>query len=117
MKLIIALIKETHLEKVHEHLVEADIIRLTTSRASGHGRQEKIEIYRGRKYVPNLQPKIRLEIAVNDEFVKTTCDAISNAVKSFDDNSSEGAGEGKIFILPLEDCIRIRTGETGGKAV
>lgn len=114
MKLITAIIRESQLDQVRESLMEADITRITVGRVSGHGQQIKEEIYRGRKVVPNLTPKIRLEIAVNDEFVDLTCQAIIKAAKS------EGVGkvgDGKIFILPLEECIRIRTEERGGQAI
>ena len=117
MKLIITIIKETNLDRVRNSLIEAGIERLTVTRVSGHGRQKKIEIFRGRKYTPSLLPKIRLEIAVNDNFVSTACEAISQAVKSESKNAPPGIGEGKIFIISIEDCIRIRTGEKGSKAI
>ena len=94
--------------------MEAGITRITVSRVSGHGQQIKEEIYRGRVVVPNLTPRIRMEIAVNDDFVDTTCQAIIQAAKS------EGigkVGDGKIFIMPLEECIRIRTEERGSLAI
>ena len=94
--------------------MEAGITRITVSRVSGHGQQIKEEIYRGRVVVPNLTPKIRLEIAVNNEFVDTTGDAIINAAKS---DGVGQVGDGKIFIIPLEECIRIRTEERGGTAI
>lgn len=117
MKLIVAIIKETHLDKVRAALIEAGVERLTVTRVSGHGRQKKIEIFRGRKYTPDLLPKMRLEIGVNDDFVAIACEAIAQAVKSESQKGAKGAGEGKIFILPIEDCIRIRTGEQGTKAI
>ncbi len=114
MKLIIAIIHESQLDQVREALVEAGIGRITVSRVSGHGKQRKEEIYRGKKVIPNLNPKIRIEIAVNDEFVDTTISAIMKSAK----RSEEGeVGDGKIFVLPLEECIRIRTGERGGSAI
>ncbi len=115
MKLITAIIRESQLDQVRETLMEAEITRITVGRVSGHGQQIKEEIYRGRTVVPNLTPKIRLEIAVNDEFVDTTCKAIIDGAKS---NGGVGkVGDGKIFITALEDCIRIRTGERGGNAI
>ena len=113
MKLITAIIQPDRLDHVREALIQADTTRITVSRVTGHGRQEDIEIYRGQKIAPNLIPKIRLDIAVNNEFVDITVDTIINA-------ASHGAGEigdGKIFISPLEECIRIRTRERGGKAI
>ena len=113
MKLITAIIRESQLDQVREALIEVDITRITVSRVSGHGQHIREEIYRGRKVVPNLTPKIRLEIAVNDDFVDTTCKTIIEAAKT----NGGTLGDGKIFITQLEDCIRIRTEERGGKAI
>jgi nitrogen regulatory protein P-II 1 len=114
MKLITAIIRENMLDQVRETLIEAEITRITVSRVSGHGQQVSEEIYRGEKVIPNLIPKIRLEIAVNDSFVDVTVDAIIRAART---NGKGELGDGKIFITPLEECIRIRTGERGGKAI
>jgi nitrogen regulatory protein P-II 1 len=114
MKLITAIIRENQLDKVREALIEAEITRITVSRVSGHGRQEGEEIYRGKKIVPNLIPKMRLEIAVNDQLVDITCKTIIKAAKSAGGGK---IGDGKIFITPLEECIRIRTEERGGMAI
>jgi len=114
MKLITAIIQENKLDEVREALIEAEITRITVTRASGHGRQEGEEIYRGQKVVPHLLPKIKIDIAVNDEFVDITVNAIINAARSDDGGA---LGDGKIFIMPLEECIRIRTEEKGGKAI
>ena len=115
MKLITAIIREVQLDKVREALIDAEITRITVSRVSGHGRQRVEEMYRGQSIIPNLIPKVRIEIAVNDDFVNLTIDTI---LKSARTNGSEGVvGDGKIFILPLEDCIRIRTGERGRTAI
>ena len=113
MKLITAIIQEDKLDTVREALIQADITRISVSRISGHGRQEDIDIYRGRKVVPNLIPKIRIEIAVNDDFVDL---AISTIVESARHGSGE-VGDGKIFVTPLEQCVRIRTNERGGTAI
>ncbi len=113
MKLITAIIQPDRLDHVREALIQADITRITVSRVTGHGRQEDIEFYRGQKIAPNLIPKIRLDIAVNDEFVDITVDTI---IKSATHDSGE-IGDGKIFITSLEECIRIRTRERGGKAI
>ncbi len=72
MKLITAIIRESNLDQVREALIDAEITRITVSRVSGHGQQQGEEYYRGEKVIPNLIPRIRLEIAVNDEFVKIT---------------------------------------------
>jgi len=114
MKLITAIIREKKLDQVREALIEAEITRITVSRVSGHGQQLREEIYRGAKVIPNLIPKVRLDIAVNDAFVDITVETI---IKSARTNSKGDVGDGKIFITPLEDCIRIRTGEHGGKAI
>jgi nitrogen regulatory protein P-II 1 len=114
MKLITAIIRENKLDQVREALIEAEITRLTVSRVSGHGQQIREEVYRGNVVVPNLIPKIRLEIAVNDEFVDITVNTIIKAART---NTTGEVGDGKIFITPLEDCIRIRTGERGGAAI
>jgi len=115
MKLITAIIREVQLDKVREALIEADIKRITVSRVSGHGQQRIEEMYRGQIIVPDLIPKIKIEIAVNEAFVDITVDAILRSAKT---NGIEGnVGDGKIFITPLEECIRIRTGERGGTAI
>ena len=82
MKLITAIIRETKLDQVREALIQNEIERITVSRVSGHGRQRGEEIYRGRKVVPNLIPKIKLEIAVNEAFVDITVNTIIEAAKS-----------------------------------
>ena len=114
MKLITAIIREVKLEEVREALIQAEITRITVSRVSGHGQQVREEIYRGQRVIPNLIPKVRLDIAVNHEFVDITVDTI---IKSARTNDKGELGDGKIFITPLEECIRIRTGERGGKAI
>lgn len=113
MKLIIAIIQPDKLDEVHQALIAAEIFRITVSRVTGHGQQEDPELYRGEEVVPGLIPKVRLEIAVNEAFVDPTVNAILGAAKH-----GEGAiGDGKILILPLEEVIRIRTGERGGSAI
>jgi nitrogen regulatory protein P-II 1 len=113
MKLITAIIQPDKLDQVREALIAAEITRITVSRVAGHGRGMEADLYRGQQVVPNLIPKIRLEIACNDAFVKITCDAIINAARG----DGGTIGDGKIFITSLEECIRIRTGETGGQAI
>ncbi len=112
MKLIIAIIQPYKLEEVKEELYKADINLITVSEVLGHGRQMGVtEIYRGAKETGNLLRKIRLEIAVNDNFVQPTINAIVKGAKTGE------TGDGKIFVLPLEDCVRIRTGEKGPVAI
>jgi nitrogen regulatory protein P-II 1 len=113
MKLVTAIIQPDKLEVVHQALMEAEIQRITVSRVTGHGRQVEEELYRGCTVSPNLIPKVRLEIACNDEFVDIACKAILEAAKH-----GEGAvGDGKIFVTNLEECIRIRTEERGREAI
>ena len=114
MKLITAIIREASLDQVREALIEADIKRITVSRVSGHGQQRIEEMYRGQVIIPDLIPKVKIEIAVNNEFVDITVDTILNSARS---NGTGNVGDGKIFISPLEECIRIRTGERGGSAI
>ena len=84
------------------------------ARVDGHGRQEKTEIYRGQTVAPNLIPKVEIKIAVNDDFVETAIQAILQSAKHGDEGC---VGDGKIFVSPLEECIRIRTGERGNAAI
>ena len=112
MKLIIAIIQPDKLEEVKEQLYKQEVNLITASEVLGHGRQKGVtEIYRGRKETGNLLRKIRLEIAVNENFVEPTVNAIIRGAKTGE------IGDGKIFILDLPQCIRIRTGETGGVAI
>ena len=112
MKLIIAIIQPHRLDDVKEELYKADVNLITVSEVLGHGRQKGIaEVYRGFKETGNLLRKIRLEIAVNDTFVEATVKAITKGARTGE------TGDGKIFILPLEQCHRIRTGETGSVAI
>ncbi|OGX15338.1 MAG: transcriptional regulator [Omnitrophica WOR_2 bacterium RBG_13_41_10] len=112
MKLIIAIIQPDKLEEVKEELYKQEVNLITASEVLGHGRQKGVtEIYRGTKETGNLLRKIRLEIAVNENFVEPTINAIIKGAKTGD------IGDGKIFVLDLPQCIRIRTGETGGVAI
>ena len=114
MKLITAIIRENKLDEVREALIKAEITRITVSRVSGHGQQIREEIYRTQSSTANLTPKIRLEIAVNQDFVDITVDTIIKAART---NEKGELGDGKIFITPLEECIRIRTGDRGSEAI
>jgi nitrogen regulatory protein P-II 1 len=112
MKLIIALIQPHKLEDVKKALFEADIHKMTVSTALGCGQQKGyVESYRGVISEINLLKKTRLEIAVNEEYVKPTIDAIIKGART------GNIGDGKIFVLDLPECIRIRTGEEGKKAI
>ena len=114
MKLITAIIQPDKLDEVREALMAADVSRITVSRVTGHGRQEDMEIYRGQEVIPDLIPKVRIEIAVNDDFVEPTVTAILSTAKHGDGGA---IGDGKIFVTPLDECIRIRTEERGGDAI
>jgi len=112
MKLIIAIIQPDKLEEVKEELYKEEVNLITVSEVLGHGRQKGVtEIYRGAKETGNLLRKMRLEIAVNENFVEPTIKAIIKGAKTGE------IGDGKIFVLDLPQCIRIRTGETGGVAI
>jgi nitrogen regulatory protein P-II 1 len=113
MKLITAIIQPDKLDAVREALITAEITRITVSRVTGHGQYTDEDLYRGQKVVPNLIPKVRLDIACNDSFVDITVNAILSAAR----HGSGKIGDGKIFITHLEECIRIRTGEKGGQAI
>jgi len=112
MKLIIAIIQPYKLEEVKEELYKAEINLITVSEVLGHGRQKGVtEVYRGAKETGNLLRKIRLEIAVNDNFVEPAIKAIVRGAKTGE------TGDGKIFVLDLKECVRIRTEERGSGAI
>jgi nitrogen regulatory protein P-II 1 len=112
MKMIIAIIKPDRLEEVKQELYKAEVNLLTVSEVLGHGRQMGIaEVYRGVKEMGNLLRKVQLLIAVNDSFVERTVKAIIQGGRTGE------IGDGKIFVLPLEDCVRIRTEERGEIAI
>jgi nitrogen regulatory protein P-II 1 len=115
MKLIIAIIQPSKLEDVKAALNEVEVVRLTIMDCQGFGRQKgQTEVYRGKEISVNLLRKVQLMIAVNDHFVEPTIGAI---IKGGRTGPTGEIGDGKIFVLPLEDCIRIRTGERGGEAI
>ncbi len=115
MKYIIAIIQPSRLEAVKESLSKVEVFRLTVSDVQGIGRQKgHTEVYRGHEYQVNLIRKVKLEIAVNEEFVEPTVEAIIKAARTGEEGK---IGDGKIFILPLEEVLRIRTGERGSEAI
>lgn len=115
MKLIIAIIQPHKLESVKAALSEVEVFRLTIMDCQGFGRQHgKAELYKAEDFLANLRRKVQLQIAVNEEFVEPTIEAISKGGRSGEDGE---IGDGKIFVLPLENCIRIRTGERGPEAI
>ena len=112
MKYIVAVIQPDRLNTVLDALEEADIHLVTVTQVMGRGRQKGMaEVYRGHKEVGSLLRKVKLEIGVNDEFVDKAVAAIKDSAKS------ENIGDGKIFVLDLDEVIRIRTGETGTVAI
>lgn len=112
MKLIIAYIRPESLNSVKQSLYENEIYKVSVTNALGCGQQKGYhESYRGVDIEVNLLKKVRLEIAVNEAYVKPTVDAIIKGART------EKIGDGKIFIVELAECIRIRTGETGGMAI
>ncbi len=115
MKLIIAIIQPNRLEAVRQELTAVEVFRLTVMDVQGFGRQKgQTDSFRGREISVNLTRKVELQIAVNEEFVEPTISAIIKGGRSGDQGQ---IGDGKIFVLPLEECVRIRTGERGGEAI
>ena len=112
MKLITAILKPFKLDDVREALSEAGITGITVTEVKGFGRQKgHTEIYRGSEYTVDFLSKVKIEIAVADEMVAKTVEAILKSAKT------GKIGDGKIFVTNLEECIRIRTGETGSEAI
>ncbi len=112
MKLITAILKPFKLDDVRESLSEIGVQGITVTEVKGFGRQKgHTELYRGAEYVVDFLPKVKLEIAVTDEKVDAEIEAITRVA------STGKIGDGKIFVSPLEQVIRIRTGETGANAI
>ncbi|MGE5308996.1 MAG: P-II family nitrogen regulator [Deltaproteobacteria bacterium] len=112
MKYVIAIIQPDRLEEVKQELYKADVNLITVSEVLGHGRQGGVtEVYRGIKETGNLLRKIRVDIAVNDNYLEPTVKAIVKGARTGE------IGDGKIFVLDLKDCIRIRTEERGSPAI
>jgi nitrogen regulatory protein P-II 2 len=112
MKLIVALIQPHKLPDVKKALYDSEVYKMTVTNALGSGQQKGYtETYRGVIHEVNLLKKLRLEIAVNEEFAEPTIEAIIKGAQTGE------IGDGKIFVLDLNDCIRIRTGERGNKAI
>ncbi|MSU49708.1 MAG: P-II family nitrogen regulator [Opitutus sp.] len=112
MKLIIAVIKPFKLEEVKEALAAAGIEGMTVTEVKGFGRQKgHTEIYRGSEYTVDFLPKVKIEVAVADDVAGKAIDAIAKAAKT------GKIGDGKIFVMPLEEVVRIRTDERGESAV
>src|SRR2546423_6736271 len=115
MKLLTAIIRPEKLEAVQQTLSERDVYLMTVTDVRGCGRQRGFtEVYRSAEFQVRLLPKLKLEIAVNDAFVEATVEAVVHAARTGDTGA---IGDGKIFVLPLDDCVRIRTGERGSEAI
>jgi nitrogen regulatory protein P-II 2 len=112
MKLIIAVIKPFKLDEVRDALTRIGIHGMTVTEVKGYGRQKgHMEIYRGAEYAVNFLPKVRIEVAIASEQLDQAMDAIAAAAKTGQ------IGDGKIFVMPLEQAVRIRTGETDNGAL
>ena len=112
MKKIEAVIKPFKLDEVKEALQEIGLKGMTVTEVKGFGRQKgHTELYRGAEYVVDFLPKVKIEIVVEDGVVERAVEAIEQAAKT------DRIGDGKIFVIPVEDAIRIRTGERGGDAL
>lgn len=112
MKMIIAYIQPERLTAVKQALYEKEIYKMSVTNALGCGQQKGYsETYRGVDFEVNLLKKLRLEVAVNDDFVTATVEAITQGART------GNIGDGKIFVLDLPECIRIRTGEKGNEAI
>ena len=112
MKLVTAIIKPFKLDDVRESLSEIGVQGITGTEVKGFGRQKgHTELYRGAEYVGDFLPKVKLEVAVDDDMIEKVIDAITQVA------NTGKIGDGKIFVSPLEQVIRIRTGETGKDAV
>jgi nitrogen regulatory protein P-II 1 len=112
MKYIVAILQPDRLDEVLQLLTEKEIHLVTVSNVLGRGRQKGIaEVYRSHKEAGSLLKKVKIEIAVNEAFVKPAIEAITKGGRTGQ------IGDGKIFVMDLQECIRIRTGETGGVAI
>ncbi len=112
MKFIVAIIKPHKLDGVREALASVGIEGMTASEVKGYGRQKgQTEIYRGAEYQVNFVPKVKIEVAVDDGVADAVVEAIRTAA------NTEKIGDGKIFVLDLENAVRVRTGETGAEAL
>jgi len=112
MKYVIAIIQPDRLDEVLDRLTKNEIHLVTVSSIMGRGRQKGIaEVYRSHKEVGSLLKKVKLEVAVNEAYVQPTIEAILAGARTGQ------IGDGKVFILDLKECVRIRTGETGGVAI
>ena len=112
MKMVMAIIKPFKLDDVREALADAGVAGITATEVKGFGRQKgHTELYRGAEYVVDFLPKVKIEVVVKDSDVERCIDAVVKAAKT------GKIGDGKIFVMPIEQVVRIRTGETDEDAV
>jgi nitrogen regulatory protein PII len=112
MKLVIAIIKPFKLDDVRQALADVGVKGVTVTEVKGFGRQRgHTELYRGAEYVVDFLPKMKVEMAIDDDLLEQVIEVISNTART------GKIGDGKIFVMPLEQVVRIRTGETGPEAV
>ncbi len=112
MKYVIAVIQPSKLDAVKEALRDIEVTRMTVSDVMGFGRQKgHTENFLGKEYEINFTRKVKIEIALNDEFLQSTIDTIQKVAQT------GKIGDGKLFVLPLDDVMRLRTGETGPEAI
>jgi nitrogen regulatory protein PII len=112
MKLVTAIIKPFKLDDVRQALADVGVKGVTVTEVKGFGRQRgHTELYRGAEYVVDFLPKMKVEVAIDDELLEQVIEIISNTART------GKIGDGKIFVMPLEQVVRIRTGETGPEAV
>jgi nitrogen regulatory protein PII len=112
MKLVIAIIKPFKLDDVRQALADVGVKGVTVTEVKGFGRQRgHTELYRGAEYVVDFLPKMKVEVAIDDDLLEQVIEVISNTART------GKIGDGKIFVMPLEQVVRIRTGETGPEAV
>ena len=112
MKMVTAIIKPFKLDEVRESLGELGVTGVTVTEVKGFGRQKgHTELYRGAEYVVDFLPKVKVEVALTDELVESAVEAITKSA------ATGKIGDGKIFVAPLEQVVRIRTGETGVEAI
>lgn len=112
MKMIQTIIKPFKLDEVRAALSDIGVAGMTVSEVKGFGRQKgHTELYRGAEYTVDFLPKVKVEVALDDSMVDAAIEAITSAA------STQKVGDGKIFVTPLEEVVRIRTGETGSEAI
>jgi nitrogen regulatory protein PII len=112
MKLVTAIIKPFKLDDVRQALADVGVKGVTVTEVKGFGRQRgHTELYRGAEYVVDFLPKMKVEVAIDDDLLEQVIEVISNTART------GKIGDGKIFVMPLEQVVRIRTGETGPEAV